>query len=180
MPTLADVFGQNKPLLKAIRKAGFKSVAPLMLIPQESLRSYEGIGSRSALQITRCLRHFELGHHVIYRPVQKFINDEFGCIEDAPIGVLHVTIVRKQRSNHPEFAPLELVSLLDDFEPQMQVMDILNTSPDQLRKTVQQKAAFGIEIEDIEEDIKHLDIRLRNYGLRLRTPESAESDFMSV
>jgi len=165
IPTLAEAFGDRKSLMKSLHKAGFKSIVPLMMMPREALLELPGIGMSSVLVISRTLKKHRLSQHVFSDRMSVFIDKQFGCIEDAPISVLQVTIVRNDQLNRPVFAPLEIISLLEDIEPRMTVMDLIRMSREEIRVMVQVQSSFGLHLHDLAEDLKHLAIRLGNFDL---------------
>lgn len=174
IPSIAEAFGGNYRLIKAFHAAGFKSVVPIMLMPREALVEIDGIGTTSAQRVTKTLKAYGLGHHVVCERMASFIEKEFGSVEDAPVSVLQVTIVRGEQLNRPMFAPLEVVSLLEDIESHMTVGDLARMTREDVRRTVQGEAVFGLEIHDLREDMKHLAMRLGNFdlefGMQMPTP----------
>ena len=152
-----------------LRAAGFTSVVPLMMLPTQSLIGMEAgdqtIGYRSAARVTQTLAQRNLRQHVFCEKMSEFIDDQFGCIEDTPIAALHVTIVRGYQDNRPVFAPLELISLLEDIQPRMTVLDLVKMTPEGIKHEIESRALFGLKVHSLTEDLKHLKMRLENYDL---------------
>lgn len=171
LPSITEAFGGNYRLMAALNQAGFKSVVPLMMLPREALLEIPGIGISSAVLVTKTLKKYGYGQHNICERMSTFIEEQFGSIEDAPISTLQVTVVREDIVNRPVFAPLEIISLLEDIESHFTIRDLIRMSRDEVRSLVQSQAAFGMQIHDLPEDIKHLAIRLGNFDLEfVRSP----------
>lgn|GEM_PF-3814921 len=170
MPSLEETFGSNPAVLDLLNKAGFTSVAPLMLLPRPALigvsaGQHRKIDHRSATKVSQQLSKRGLKQHDLNEPMAKFIDEQFGCIDDAPISIMQVTIMRNAHANLPVFAPLEVVGLLEDIEPHMTMLDLVRMTRHEVRDMVEERAAFGLRIHNLHEDLKHLALRLGNFDL---------------
>lgn len=176
-PDLATTFGARKSVMKALNKAGVKSVTPVMMLPQEVLRSeFDGIGASSARFITSALAEHGLPHRTISQKRHDFVNEHFGCIEDAPIGVLQVGTVLvlgpKGKSTRASFSPLEVVSLMEDIQPKTTVIDLLLMGKKGLKQEIAQHAFFGLPDKRLARDIEYLQYRLKDeWQLQFSTSE---------
>jgi hypothetical protein len=179
--TIAEVFGDDKIIMKAVRAMELpdeSSVAPIMMLPPTALLKVPNIGPAAAKRITMLLKKHKLGHRQVFQKSIEFINCEFGCIEDAPIGVFQVFVKRNGDLNWPEFGRLQLLTVLETIEPNMRAMDISGISRrDVIDMVTPVVTKSGIVIDDLEEDLAHLTSRLGYFNLEFVPEEFMEQPY---
>lgn len=175
LPSIREAFAHHMSLSRALKLADFNSIVPLMLLPREALLDIKGVAVSSASHISKTLKRYRLGHHVMCEKMSEFIKSEFGSVENAPIGVLQVFVLRNGMINRPVYSPLELITLLETCDPEMKVMELSTKSANQVRAMAKPLIDGGIQIHNLDEDIKHLASRLDAYGLGFLANQPADS-----
>lgn len=158
----------KKQLRTKLIEAGLTTVAQLMMLPAGALMQLKGVGPVSAAEISRELARHDLPQHTLYETMSAFVIDAFGDIDYAPAGVLNVPVVRTWLVSRPEFAPLNIVKVLENANPGVLVVDVLIMTSDDLFE--QARLALSNEefsLLKINEEIAHLALRLGYYGLSL-------------
>jgi len=151
-------------LLKTLKKAGFRSLASLMVLPREALLEIPHIGSAAISCISEVLQWKNLPQRDFNQDLFSFIDRTFGDIEEAPIGVLQVAIVRNGVVNWPIFAPLELVTALEERKDYLTINHLLQSDAHTLRFLLESMAPIEAHVHDLHEDIHHLQLRLKYLG----------------
>jgi len=165
LPTVSEAFEHEYRLRKAFNLLGVHSLIPIMLMPREALMELPFIGASSAHRITKILHGLNLSHRTIYEKLTRFIDDQFGCIEDAPIGVLQVATVRTSAATRPHLAPLDTINALEVYDREMTVLALTSQTRQEVRKMAQMALnATGRQVHDLDEDLKHLSSRLSYFG----------------
>jgi hypothetical protein len=174
LPSLDDAFNKEGygGLLKVLTQAGFKSIAPLMALPTESLLDIPGIGLTNVSLIDRVLQRNGLERRCLNEGLFPYLDRQFGRVEDAPVGVLQIVVVRNGATNWSLFAPLEIVNVLERKDnPRMRIRDLMMVDSDDIRRSV--KAQSGL-IHDLSEDIIHLKRRLNGLSFDFAVLRAAD------
>jgi hypothetical protein len=125
-----------------------------MLLPQGSIQDIENIGPQVDAKITRLLHRQGLHRRQPSQPLVDFIVELYGCVEDAPIGVLHVVVVRKDAYNYPSYAPLDAVRQLEKEDETMRLSDLMQYTRERLITTLREG------VRSPREDVAHIESRL--------------------
>jgi len=163
IPSLDHVFGHNPSLMKALGRAHITSVVPVMLLPKHVLMEFNGIGERTATYITGALAHKGLGHHHFNEKLCDFVDEQFGCLEKAPVMVLSVVTLRDNVAARPYYVPLQLLQLIDDVNPRFSVGDLLSSSPRDLLEMVEERVVFGPLLNRLKGDVPDINWRLSQW-----------------
>lgn len=172
LPSLREIFGSNHRLMKTLSEAGFKTVTPLMLLPLGSLQTVREIGPRSDASITKLLAHNGLERRKYYEKLPAFMSNLYGTIENAPVGALHVAVVRRQAVNYPTYAPLEAITLFEEFEPHMTIGDLVKMGRRQLQYVLGSSDGDELPVHSPEDDLMSIEARLAylQSGLTVAAP----------
>lgn len=178
LPTLAETFGTDTVIMKAVKRGGFNSVLPFMLLPFGSIQDIYGIGVSADTRITALLKQQGLERRAYTERLMKYLVRKYGCVEDAPIGVLTIDVVRKEDINYPMYAPLESIRLLETFQPNMALIDLIKLSRAKLRKELKEQDPHQNRINSITDDVSSIEARLAR--LQLRFAESRETSLAMI
>lgn len=176
LPTLLETFGTDTVIMKAVQRGGFTSVLPFMLLPFGSIQDLHGIGSSADTRVTALLKRQGLERRPYIEPLMKYLVRKYGCVEDAPIGVLNTDVVRKDAINYPTYAPLQSIRLLEATQPYMAIIDLIKYSRVELRALLKKKDPDKTSIKSITDDVSSIEARLAGLQLGLtRTRETVLS-----
>lgn len=172
LPTLDEVFGQDVQLLNRLKRAGFDSLLPLMLLPERSLLSIKGIGPFSDARITTRITKQGLQRRSYDTKLASYLTRYCLAIEEAPVGVLDVAIVRNDEMNYPIYAPIAGVQLLKKIETNMMLIDVMQYDRQQLRYLLSGANPLSESVRDAREDASHIEARLTylELGLTAKIP----------
>lgn len=164
LPSLEVIFGSNSLVRHSLHRANISTAAPVMLLPPEELVSQlRGIGKTGAAYITGALNHVGLPHHKFQDRLVDFIDQAFGGIGKAPIGILHVTSIVSENCTRSLYAPLKLVRALEDvIDPHMSIEDLPKVTSEQFEEAISGQTPFGPVSKAMSRDIKEINQRLRH------------------
>lgn len=160
VPSIKEVFGIYPELTEPLKQNNIHSVAATMLLPKEVLAKMERFSVKKVNLVSTALSDFDLAQLELNQNVRRFVEDQFGCLEEAPIGVLDVVTLPTMKSSKQEHSPLTLLSFFEDYEPHMTVLDLLRMSEWSIRQQVAGKFWFGPVYEPLVEDITEVNRRL--------------------
>ena len=168
LPSLSRAFGHNAYLMKTFHNADITSVIPLMLLPRFDLISdIKGIGERTATCVAKTLAGNGLEQRTFHERMTDFIDRRFGCIEDAPIGVLTVVTLRHTIGEtvirRPHYTPLQLIQLLEEINPHLKVIDLLELSDDAMMRMLEEHVIFGPILHRLRGDLTDVNWRLHQW-----------------
>lgn len=163
LPTLEETFGDNIKLMSALKRARFQSVVPVMELPREVLREFYGIGPSTSVFITRALAAQGLAHHRFCERLSTFIDEQFGCIEDAPVATLEVVTIHDMYASRQVYAPLALLHFLERLYPNMTIMDLSHMTEQDVREIVNEHEQLGPIRERVAADLEEIGWRLQQW-----------------
>lgn len=164
LPSLDFLFGKNERLMKVFKQAQITSVAPLMLLSRQILvNDIPGIGDSTSTYIARVLAEHGLPQRQFSDKLRDYIDERFGALEFAPITALSVVVIRDTVVTRPRYAPLQLIQLLNEINPHMQIADLLNTPGRGLIRMVEGHIVFGPVLERLTEDLTEINHRLTRW-----------------
>ena len=176
IPSLEQVFGDNEHLMRAFSRANITSVVTLMTLPRELLlNDIDGIGEYAVQHISRQLAAHNLEHRAFTEKLPHFIARLFGSIEDAPVAVLNTVLLRSALSTQPQgtvtcrahYAPIQLLQLVEEIDPQFSVEDILNRSETELITLLSQHFEIRPIRVRLQSDVKDINWRLNWWNHKL-------------
>ena len=173
IPTIKEAFGIYPELMDAIKQNYIHSVTAVMLLPKEVLAKMEHFNAKKAQLVGESLADHELVQLQGNQNVRYFVESQFGCIEDAPVGVLDVVTVPTMRTSMQVHSPLILLAYLEEYEPNMTVLDLIHMSEHSLRKLVRGRVELGPVVERIVDDIIEVNRRLSWWDEGLHIPLDA-------
>lgn len=173
LPTIEAVFDDSR-IVAAYRNAGYTSVAEIMAMPYEALKTdVKGLGRTRIVQTTRMLRRHKLGHRRYCDKMTDFLAEQFGQVESAPIAVLQIAVVRIGEASRPYFAPLEAIKLLQAFDPEMSIERLTRllqmSSATVLEIVERQTVITSKQVHNVHEDLRHINFRLESLGVSYRS-----------
>lgn len=161
LPSLHRVFGHNRPLMRAFKEANIRSIVPVMLLPREVLiKDVPGIGKDRATYITGALADHGLGHHSFNEKLEDFLCDQFGCVEDSPVSVLNIVVMRNNVYSRPQYSPLFTLQTIEMIDPLFTVLDILRSSHAELMDMLEDRIPFGPQLQRVTGDLRDIKWRL--------------------
>ena len=171
MPTLEEFFGGKKRVYDPLVRAGITTLTPLFLTPEGLLqRTVKGLGPQRDAEVTSVLRTNSIRRHKSHEDIETCIDRTFGDIKDAPVGVLHVRIDRKQSENRPMYVPLELIKLLEEHEPHMTITDLAELTRRELMYIGSGVNNQSLSVDNIREEVQHVVSRLAYFDISLAVP----------
>lgn len=159
-PSVKETFGASPTLMRALEYARFKSVVPVMMMPREALMDTLDIKARTARRVTSYLNAQGLNHHEYCERQRDFIDEQFGCIEDAPIAALHVITITDEIGPRPYYAPIRLLLFMEEMEPHMVIRDLIGMTAQNIRDMIDRPMMPGPISERMSEDIGEISWRL--------------------
>lgn len=174
LPSLDEAFKKlgHKGLLSDLKQAGFRSVAPLMALPPEALLEIPNIGKTTVSLIDDVLRRNNLEQRRLTENLFSYLDRQFGRVEDAPVGVLQIVVVRHDTTNWPLFAPLQIVKVLEQMDsPWIHIRDLMMMGHADLRRTIESQSGL---IHDVQQDVAHLKLRLNGLGFDFAVLRAAD------
>lgn len=161
IPSLEEVFGDNQKILHTLQRAGFQSVVPVMMLPQQVLwTDFKGIGPATANEIAHMLVENDLCHHGFNERIRSFIDRVFGDFENASTQILQVVHVRTDICTVSQYAPLPLLHFMDKMVPHRSVSELLAMSPDGIRNETFGLHAPASVLDRLNGDIKAINHRI--------------------
>ena len=149
--------------MHAFEKANITSVVPVMLLPRQVLMEFDGIGERTAAYITKALAQKGLAHRQLCDRLGDFIDQQFGCIENAPVSALNVVSLRNNVTARPYYAPLLLLLLIEQVNPHFTVGELAAADNDELLAMVEERIVFGPRVHRLKGDAIDINWRLSHW-----------------
>lgn len=168
VPTIKEVFGIYPKLMDAFKQNYIHSVAAVMLLPKEVLAKMEHFTAKKARLVADMLAEYELAQFSGEESLSLFVEREYGCIEDMPVGALNVVTDSELFTSKQCYRPLLLLAFFEEYEPQMKVIDLLHMSERDIRAKVRGRVELGPVIERLFDDIVEVNWRLSWWDPNLR------------
>lgn len=171
LPPLDEVFSparNNARTLSLLRDTlGIASMAPLTMLSVDEIGGLEFIIDMDAKRISNLMGRHGVPQRKYNEAAASFVVRAFGDAWGAPVGVLHVAMVRHETTDRAVLAPLQLLSVLERAMPEATVRDLMDLTHAQVLEL--NKAANWdnpeLRCDRPEWDIMHLSFRLYCLGL---------------
>lgn len=171
LPPLRKVFNpatNNTRTLELLRDVhGITSMAPLTMLSVEDIGNLDFIITMDAKRISRLMAGHKVPQRKYNEAAPDFLARAFEDSRYAPIGVLHVMMVRHKDVERGDLAPLQLVEILERAIPEATVGDLMDFTRKEVLRLVKAAAYDNPKLHcaDPELDMMHLGFRLNGAGL---------------
>lgn len=174
LPSLEDIFGTDKKLLRLLKEAGFTDIVPLMLLPEHSLPAKSGLSPSIDKRITGLLSEAGIERRHYGYKLGGYLQRMFEQSDIAPISALQVAIVRMDEVNFPMYAPLQIIKHLNDKYQPLAIVDLVMFGADGLSDEASSSSGAVASIRD---DLRDLSWRLNHLGFELPGMPALKSGF---
>lgn len=149
-----------------LERHGVTSTATLAMLSKDELRgNFEFITDADVNSIAAGMRRPGAQQREYGEDASAFLRRVFGSEAHAPAGVLHVAMVRHMTVTRAVLAPLQLVKLLEQADPDATVGDAMRLGESEAKALASEVAEQGdatLRCDDPRQDLLHLKFRLRS------------------
>lgn len=165
LPAIEQAFTDCPVLVEELAKRRITSLLELSLIPRATLKQIEGMKPSSISHIVHVLEKYELRQREPGQNLVDFIYKYFSCVEEMPAGVLKTILL----DSRLPFLNLRTLQVLEAVEPELTVLQLVYKSRDGLRQDMKKLIEGGVDIPDLEEDLRQLSAALGYFDLMFAT-----------